>query len=125
MSDLEDLFVREARRQGYQPDQRAMRQAAVDLAGSSLTGEGLVAMPGRGSISPADLVRSLRNQMPESFESVDDEPRTDTLTERWRREVAAGRKQASPTDWSDIRSRMTGVTGRFMDEIAAARREGK
>lgn len=125
MADLEDLFVAEARRLGYQPDQHAMRKAAIDLAGSEVTSEGLIAMPGRGSISPADFVRSLRNHMPNSFGNLDDKPKAASLTERMRREVAASRKHSVPADWSDVRSRMTGLTARFMDEIAAERRQGK
>jgi hypothetical protein len=122
---LEDMFVAECRRQGLQPSADAMRQAAVDLCGSAVTNGGLIAMPGKGSISPADFVRSLRNHMPESFGSLNDKSQAVSLTERMRREIAANPNRSLPADWSDVRSRMTGLTARMMDALAAARREGK
>ena len=66
MTNLKDKFVAECRRLGYHPDQNAMQKAAIDLCGASLT-EGLIHLPNVGTISPADFVRSLRSQAPESF----------------------------------------------------------
>jgi hypothetical protein len=134
---LEDMVLMEARRQGYQPDQHAMRQSAIDLAGSVMTGDGLIAMPGRGSISPADFVRWLRNAMPMAFSALDDDklqaealsdgrPAGGTLTDRMRAEVNANRKRSMPTDWKQVRSKYAAgsVTAEHMD-AAAARRDGK
>lgn len=124
---LEDLILTEARRQGYQPNVEAMRKAAVDLCGSSLTGQNLIHMPGKGSISPADFVHSLRNQMPEGFGSLNDDDQTTkatgNLTERMRAEIAANRKQSMPADWNQVRSRYAAgsVTAEYMDEIKRQR----
>lgn len=130
MTDLESLVMTEAHRQGYQPDQHAIRQAGIDLAGAALTSQGLIHMPGKGSISPADFVHSLRNHMPEAFGSLDDRPHrpVGTLTERYRSEIAASRKQnRMPDDWSDVRGRYADdtITSTHMAEIEASRRAGR
>lgn len=118
MIDLEDRFVAECRRQGVQPDQHAMQKAAVSLCGASLTRDGLIHLPNVGSISPGDFVRSMRDQMPEGFGSVDSEAPTDkaagTLTERYRAEIAASRKQSRITE-ADL-ARYTGLTRKYMEE---------
>ena len=115
---LEDLIMTEARRQGYQLNAEAMRKAAVDLCGSNLTAQNLIHMPGKGSISPADFVRSLRIQMPEGFGSLDHEDQAGqangTLTERYRADIAASRKQARISD-ADL-ARFTGITRQHMEE---------
>lgn len=118
---LEALIQTESRRQGYQPNAEAMMQAAVDLAGSALTNQGLIHIPGRGSISPADFVRDLQSRMPNAFAGVADERRAETkngnLTEQMRQEVAAGRRErALPTDWLAVRSKSTGITAQHMAE---------
>jgi len=64
---LETLILSEANRLGIQPNADAMRKAAVDLAGSVTTSDGLISIPGKGSISAGDFVRSLHAQMPEAF----------------------------------------------------------
>ncbi|GMO36657.1 hypothetical protein [Bradyrhizobium ottawaense] len=116
MSDhLESLILTEARRQNLLPNADAVRQAAIDLAGASLTPQNLIHLPGIGSISPADYIRSLRDQMPEGFCSIDSESHTakpsNSLTERYRAEIAASRKQ-SPIDLA----RYTGVTRQHLEE---------
>jgi hypothetical protein len=126
---LEDLILTEARRQGIKASEAAVRQAACDLAGSNLIAQGLIAMPGKGTISTADFVRSLRNHMPQAFVPVTDKPATpeerrsgETLTDFMRRQVEAGRKRPLPDDWDQIRSRASGLTARSMDEVASKRR---
>jgi hypothetical protein len=123
MQDVEDEFVTACRKQGFQPSADAMRQAAIDLAGSALTA-GLIVMPGKGSITPKDFASSLRNQMPEAFEALNHVRSSGNLTTDMRREIAA-RSRSLPADWSDIRSRMTGLTAQMMDERAATHRKGK
>lgn len=118
MIDLEDRFVAECRRQGVQPDQHAMQKAAVSLCGACLTSDGLIHLPNVGSISPGDFVRSMRDQMPEGFGSIDRETPTDipagSLTERYRAEIAANRKQSRITE-ADL-ARYTGLTRKYMEE---------
>jgi hypothetical protein len=124
---LEDLFVAECRRQGHQPSADAVRQAAVELCGSAITTEGLIRIPGKGTISPVDFVRSLRNHVPEAFGKIDvEQPQHGNLTERMRLEVAASRNPSVPADWQQVRKRYAtdSLTGRMMDELAAARRNG-
>lgn len=126
MSDhLESLILTEARRQNLQPNAIAVRQAAIDLAGASLTTQNLINLPGRGAISPADYIRSLRDQMPEGFGRIDNETPTakaaGTLTERYRAEIAATRKQGHITD-ADL-ARYTGLTRQYMEERQRAAQE--
>jgi hypothetical protein len=109
-----------------------VRQAGIDLAGSSLTAQGLIAMPGKGTLSTADFVRSLRNTMPQAFVPVIDKPATsegrrsgETLTSYMRREVESGLKRPLPEDWDQIRTKVTGLTARMMDEVAAKRRRAQ
>lgn len=133
MTDLEDLIVKEARQQGHQPDQRAVMQAGIDLAGAILTAEGLIHLPGRGVIAPADFVRSLRSTMPAAFSPVtDDKPATtsnerrsgETRTAHMRRLIEAGRKQPRmPDDWDSVRQRYAAgtTTAAHMQEIERQR----
>jgi hypothetical protein len=74
MQDLEFLILTEARRQGVKPNADAVRQAGIDLAGSALTEQGLILMPGKGAISPADYVRSLRGCRKRSGASTTNQP---------------------------------------------------
>ncbi len=125
MTDIEDLILKEARRQGVMPNADAVRQAGIDLAGAVLTGDGLISLPGRGAISPADFTRSLRRAMPNGFVSIADRPATsderrsgETMTDFMRRQVEAGRKQLQlPDDWEQVRSRYIGLTASMMDSI--------
>lgn len=131
---LEDLIVKEAQRLGLKPNVEAMRQAAIDLAGSSLTTQNLINLPGKGSISPADFVRSLRSFMPTAFSDLDDKPSPSvekpvgkTLTQFMREQIDAGRKQApTPDDWQQVRSKYAAgtLTAKMMDQIEAERRQG-
>ncbi|MCK1658542.1 hypothetical protein [Bradyrhizobium sp. 151] len=119
MSDhLESLILTEARRQNLQPNADAVRQAAIDLAGASLTSQNLIHLPGKGSISPADYIRSLRDQMPEGFGSIDNKAPSardaGNLTERYRAEIAASRKQSRITE-ADL-ARFSGVTRQHLEE---------
>ncbi|MCK1366430.1 hypothetical protein [Bradyrhizobium sp. 62] len=116
MADLETFILAESRRQGCQPDQRAIRQAGIDLAGAVLTSQGLIHLPGLGAISASDFTRSLRARMPEAFTTTEDEPQrpVGNLTSTMMAEVAASRKQARITD-ADL-ARFTGVTRQHMEE---------
>lgn len=119
MNDLEDLVLKEANRQGYQPGQDAIRQAAIDLAGASLVEGGLIALPGLGSITPADFVRSLRKQMPDAFKTAGEQAKGN-LTQRMQAELAA-RRRSLPADWDSVYKRMTGLTREMMAEVARNR----
>lgn len=118
---LEGLVLAEARKQGRQPNQDAIRQAGIDLAGAQLTPEKLIQVPGRGVIAPADFVRDLHERMPHAFTGLDEEAAEEatstSLTERMRREITATRRQrALPSDWLTVRSKATGVTALHMAE---------
>lgn len=117
---LETLILTEANRQGIQPNADAMRQAAICLAGASLTSQGLISLPNVGTISPADLVGDLRNRMPESFTAIsdDDAPAKFTehsgLTARYQVEIAANRSRPRFTE-SDL-ARYSGMTRAHIEE---------
>lgn len=117
---LENLILSEAKRLGFQPNADAMRQAAIDLAGGALTSQNMIHMPGLGSIAPADFVRDLRSRMPSAFAGLDDrkaETKPGNLTSQMREEVAASRRErALPSDWSEIRSKVTGISAEHMDQ---------
>ena len=130
MQEIEDAFVSECRKQGLQPASGAMIAAAVDLAGSVMTDDGLMVLPGKGSLRPGDYVRTLRDRMPEAFGRLNDQSNdrpAGNLTERMRVEVAAGRERRLPSDWDSVRKRYAAgsTTAAMMDEIEASRRAGK
>lgn len=116
MADLESLILTEAHRQGCQPDQHAIRQAGIDLAGAAMTSQGLIHLPGLGAISVADFTRSLRARMPDAFSPIEAKPQrpVGNLTSAMMAEVAVSRKHARITD-ADL-SRYTGVTRQHMEE---------
>jgi len=116
MQELEDLIVAECRRQGCQPNSSAMMQMAIDLAGSSVGSDGMITVSRNGencSLRAGDYVHSLRGSMPTAFQSLT-EAKSLSLTERMKAEVAASRK-GLPSDWKDVRSRVTGLTASMMD----------
>lgn len=118
---LETLILTEARKLGCQPNSDAMRQATIHLAGATLTDQGLIHLPNVGSIAPADFIRSLRNQTPESFATLGDKPpatkSSGNLSADMKAEVAANRRQrALPRDWLAVRSNATGTTAQHMAE---------
>lgn len=121
MSDLETLIVKEADRQGRRANQDAIRQASIDLAGASLTSQGLINLPGRGCISPADFVRDLHSRMPECFGTDSEAPTAKAagnLTERYRAEIAASRKQSRITE-ADL-AKYSGITRQHLEERYSA-----
>jgi hypothetical protein len=127
---LETLIVSEANRLGIQPSAEAMQRAAIDLAGSVMTSDGLISIPGLGSISAGDFVRSLHGQMPEAFQALDAKSAkpVGSLTARMMREVEANRRKKSPSeDWQQVRGKYdaSSLTARYMEELAASRRQGK
>lgn len=116
MTDLESLILTEAHRQGCQPDQHAIRQAGVDLAGAVLTSQGLIHLPGLGAISVADFTRSLRARMPEAFSTIDDgKPEAELTVSELRR------KRPLDAEWQARRASATGITRAHMNEIASRR----
>lgn len=127
MADLENLIVAEARKHGFAVTADAVMQSAIDLAGGTMTNEGLISLPGRGTISIRDYARALQASMPAAFRPLDaDQPeaKPGSLTEAMRQEVAASRrKTALPDDWNEVRARYEAdtVTGRMMREREAAR----
>lgn len=125
MNVIEDLFVAEARRQGYQPTSAAMMAAASHYAGSRVTGDFLVTSQGY-SIHIRDAVASLRNEMPSGFALIDDVrddelPDSATLTQRMMHELRQNRQNVMPSDWKEVRARMTGKTAEMMDAAEAKR----
>ncbi|MGY2902944.1 hypothetical protein [Bradyrhizobium sp. URHC0002] len=118
---LETLILSEANRLDIQPNADAMRKAAIDLAGSVMTSDGLISIPGLGSISAGDFVRSLHGQMPEAFQALDAKSpaarSTGNLTRDMKAEIAANRRQrALPSDWLAVRSKATGTTAQHLAE---------
>lgn len=59
---LEDAVASAAVSQGFKASAESMTQAAIQLAGSTLA-NGLIVIPGKGSISPADFVRDLPDEL--------------------------------------------------------------
>ncbi|WP_316174121.1 MULTISPECIES: hypothetical protein [unclassified Bradyrhizobium] len=133
MTDLESLVVEAAKKQGYGATADAIRQAAVDLAGAVLTPQGLIMVPGKGALAPADYARALLEAMPTAFKPLDarqpdDRPSGNvTMTEQMRSAVTASRRQALPGDFNAVRERYAAgtVTRAHMDAVAASRRQGK
>jgi hypothetical protein len=126
--NIEDAFVAASRNAGYQPNAAVMRQVAIEVSGGVMTEHGLIVLPGKGALSPVDLARSLRNQMPGAFSRLSDidepsEP-SSNLTTDMSREIAASRNRTLPSNWHDVRKQYSAksLTGKMMDELAAARR---
>jgi hypothetical protein len=122
MSDpIENLVMTETARQGVKPNAEAVQKAAIELAGATMVG-GLIYLPGRGTISPADFVRSLRASMPEAFGGLEDKHDTkqsSNLTERYRAEIEATRsKRRLPEGWAQTRAKYgkDTLTGRMLAE---------
>jgi hypothetical protein len=132
MTDLEDLIVAEARKLGFAVSSDAVMQSAIDLAGAVLTPQGLLALPGKGTLAPADYARALRAAMPTAFKPLDADRSEATpagnMTEWMCRQVAATRRKTPlPEDWHRARGQYadSSLTARMMDEIAASRRQGE
>lgn len=125
MDPVEDAFIAACRTQGFSPTSSAMRHAAIVLAGANLAG-GMIQIPNMGTISAADLAKSIRAEMPEAFAELTattDRPASGNLTERMRAEVAATMtREALPSDWDEVRRTKTGLTAAFMAEIESSRR---
>lgn len=112
---LESLILKEANRQGIQPNADAMRKAAIELAGAALTSDGLIHLPNIGAIAPADYIRSLRSQTPEAFSDLTHDAPVKSigytgLTAKYTAEIAASR--AKPID----ASKYTGLTRSYIEE---------
>lgn len=122
---IEDAIASAAIAQGLKASAEAMRQAAIDLAGSTMTPDQLISVPGKGTLAPRDYINSLRNLIPTAFSPATDKPASDerqtgeTLTAFMRRQIESGRKQARmPDDWHQVRSRYAAgsTTAAHMDE---------
>lgn len=89
-------------------------------------GNGVVSHDGRPLIDVLQAVHADPDARRRFFEPA--EPSTpvaaNNLTESWRAEIAAGRKQSMPDDWNVVRGRYSSgsVTAAHMDELAVARR---
>lgn len=125
MIDLEDCFVAEARRQGWQPNKGDMTELAITMAGSQVKGD-FIHLPSGYSIHVRDAVKSLRSsrgsqEEPGKPADADTPQRATTLSERMRMEVERNRSRSLPSDWNDIRANKVGITADMMDSIASAR----
>lgn len=122
MHNLEDILASEIERQGVRASPDGFRQMLTECIGR-MNSVGFISLDS-GSISLPDYVRSCRSTRAELFESasapVDKE--TGNLTEQMSREIADTRSRSLPSDWEAVRSRHTGLTRQYMNEIAATRK---
>ncbi|WP_441281146.1 hypothetical protein [Tardiphaga sp. 862_B3_N1_1] len=117
MTDLEDCFVAEARRHGWQPNKGDMIELAICMAGSQVRGD-FIQLPSGHSIHVRDAVKSIRASREQHKQDTEQRQPAKTLTERMRREVERERRSL-PSDWETVRRSKAGVTASMMDEIAA------
>lgn len=121
---LEDAFVSEARRQGFQPSSAALNEFAVRHAGGKIVVDH-IAGPDHSLKSIAEIVDDIRQAMPEAFQSVTGQPGSSkkTLTEQMMDEVRQSRATGNiPSNWDEVRSQVIGKTLEMMNEITAARK---
>lgn len=120
MMSLEDAFISEARRLGYQPDREVMKAVAVKLAGSTLR-DGYIVLPNGNSLAVADAVKGFRSAHPDNFTALDETPKdhgfvglTKAYLEENRRTKLSGKPESD--------HRYIGLTARMIEERAAARK---
>jgi hypothetical protein len=118
MTDFEDCFIAEARRQGRQPTSTDMNELAISMAGSKVEGNSFI-LPSGHSLLIRSAVSSFYASR-DKQDATDDLQKVSTLTERMRREIEMDRGRTLPSDWSDIRKNKTGITAEMMDTVAAA-----
>jgi hypothetical protein len=118
---LEDAFVSEARRQGFQPSSAALNEFAVRHAGENVVVDHLQRMD-HSLISIADIVSDIRQAMPGAFQPITGQSGSkETLTEQMANEVRQSRATGLPSDWEHVRSKVTGKTLEMMNEITSSR----
>lgn len=112
---IEDAVVSAARAKGYALNSTIMATVAIDLAGSSLSGD-LITVPGKGSLSVQDYLRDLHHRAPSGFSRLQqDKPDEErTITE-------IRRKRPLDAAWHARHARATGITKTMMNEIARNR----
>lgn len=114
---LEDAFISEARRQGFQPSSAALNEFAIRHAGERLVIDH-IAGPDHSLTALADIVSDIRKVMPESFSPV---TTGKNLTQQMADEIKQSRATGIPSDWTQVRERMARLTAAMMDERAASR----
>jgi hypothetical protein len=92
-------------------------------------GNGVISHDGRPLIDELQAIHADPETRGRFFEAAEHGPPAagSNLTESWRAEIAASRKQSMPTDFHQVRSKYAAnsLTARMMDEVAAARRASK
>lgn len=111
VDSIEDAVVSAARAKGYVLNSTIMATVAIDLAGSSLSGD-LITVPGKGSLSVQDYLRDLHDRAPSGFSRLQqDKPDEErTITEM-------RRKRPLDAAWHARHARATGMTLDMMNEI--------
>ncbi|QHP67621.1 hypothetical protein EI171_09355 [Bradyrhizobium sp. LCT2] len=109
---IEGAVVSAARARGYALNSATMATVAIDLAGSSLSGD-LITVPGKGSLSVQDYLRDLHDRAPSGFSRLQqDKPDEErTITEMRRK------RPLDDAAWHARRAKVTGTTAAYMDEI--------
>ncbi|MBR0789895.1 hypothetical protein JQ631_12490 [Bradyrhizobium manausense] len=118
--EIEDAVVSAARARGYALNSATMATVAIDLAGSSLSGD-QITVPGKGSLSVQDYLRDLHDRAPSGFSRLQQPDKPDserTITEM-------RRKRPLDSAWHARHAKATGITKSMMSEIAASRGEEK
>lgn len=123
MTELEDAFVSEARRQGFQPSSAALNELAIRHAGEKLVIDHIQRQDLSLS-SLADVVADIRHAMPGAFQPVISHSGSKkTLTEQMMDEVRQSRATGNiPSNWDEVRSQVVGKTLEMMNEITATRK---
>lgn len=115
-TEIEDAIVAAARAVGFAINSAIMTTVAIDLAGSTLE-NGLIMVPGKGSLSVHDYLRDLHDRAPSGFSRLQQADKSDaerTITEM-------RRKRPLDAAWHARHARATGITKTMMDDIARKR----
>ncbi|GLR99267.1 MULTISPECIES: hypothetical protein [Bradyrhizobium] len=117
---IEDAVVSAARAKGYAINSTTMATVAIDLAGSTMTGD-LITIPRKGSLSVQDYLRDLHDRAPSGFSRLQhpDKPDAERTVSELRR------KRPLDAAWHARHAKATGITKSMMSEIAASRGEEK
>ena len=121
--DIEDEFVAEARRQGFQPDHEIMKAVAIELVGSTIQ-DGYIVLPNGNSLAVSDAVKGFMAAHSSGFTALaepteDESDRFSGLTAAYLEENRRMRLSGKPEGTRHF----TGKTLEMMQEIIAARRE--
>ena len=118
MSEIEDAFVSEARRQGFQPDHDVMRSVAIELAGSNLL-DGWIVLPGGNSLALTDAVKGFMAANPSGFASLTEPAEDNGYSGLTKAYIDENRNRLSVPEST---RHFTGKTLEMMQEIIAARK---